>query len=104
MPDAVKMYSDLEAAEGAQCIWPQHLPQASLQPDNSSLRHGLGSDLSSMQQEKQLTDFTLSVSGSDEKWEVHKVVLASSSPFFKELCLYSNYGTPGRQLILCASA
>ena len=85
MPDAVDLYDDLEAAESAQCIQPEHLPRADHQPDSSSMRYDLGSDFSSMQQKQQLTDLTLTVDNSSCSWEVHKLVLASSSPFFRKL-------------------
>ena len=81
---------------GAQCIWPQHLPQQSLQPDISSMRYDLSHSLKSMQKQGRWTDLIIQVDS--RTWEVHRLVLATCSPFFDKLlqCM-----TPGTVLPCC---
>lgn len=64
-------------------IFPHYTSPADDEADTSSMRHGLGSGLKDLVEERQFTDLTLEVDG--KTWEVHRVVLASCSPFFKQL-------------------
>ena len=76
---------------GAQCIWPQHLPQQLLQPDISSMRYNLSHSLKSMQKQGRRTDLIIQVDS--RTWEVHRLVLATCSPFFEQLLQCTAPGT-----------
>lgn len=69
-------YKDLEEARGAQCFWPQP------KPDTSLRRYAMGSMLRDMMKQGELTDLTLRVEGGT--WEVHRLLLADCSPFFRQ--------------------
>ena len=71
----------LEAANLAQCVFPQRLP-TSPQPDLSSRRYGLTGDIRAMYQQRRLTDLVLEINS--DTWDVHRVVLASCSPLLED--------------------
>ena len=64
-------------------ISPYYTLPADDEADTSSVRYQLGINLKDLVQERQFTDLTLQVEG--KSWEVHRVVLASCSPFCKQL-------------------
>ena len=66
-----------------QSMYPHYTPPADDEADTCSMRYELGSGLRELLQEREFTDLTLEVDG--KSWEVHRVVLASCSPFFKQL-------------------
>ena len=72
-----------KASHTVHIISPQYTAPAEDGPDTTSMRYELGSDLRDLFQERQFTDLTLEVDG--KRWQVHRVVLASCSPFLKQL-------------------
>ena len=71
------------ASHIAHRITPHFTSPADDGPDISSMRYQLGSDLRKLAKKRQFTDLTLQVDG--RRWQVHRMVLASCSPFFKQL-------------------
>lgn len=76
-------YYKKEIIEYVQTICPRYTPPADVEADYSSMRYELGSNLRRSLQERKYTDLIIQVEG--KRWEVHRVVLTSCSPFFDEV-------------------
>ena len=76
-------YGEGEVADLIQTICPRYRPPAEAEADSSSMRYELSNDLRESLQQREFTDLTIQVEG--KRWEVHRVVLASCSPFFKQV-------------------
>ncbi|KAL0053173.1 hypothetical protein WJX82_001931 [Trebouxia sp. C0006] len=74
----------IHAAEVVQCIRPRPAAPVVDAPDVAVMRYDLARDMKCMLDRQTLTDTSVTVEGLHERWQVHRIVLASASPVFRQ--------------------
>jgi len=74
----------IHAAEVVQCIRPRPAAPVVDASDVAVMRYDLARDMKCMLDRQTLTDTSVTVEGLHERWQVHRIVLASASPVFRQ--------------------